>query len=395
MPHVLQARDRPWRTSRPPSRRTCAPALPDLSEAITLAIAESIPEYKRPIEGAFGRALREGVAEVLERFVRLIENPSHRIEDTRVYRALGRGEMRAGRSLDSLQAAYRLGARLAWRHLAVAAAAAELPAEALPMLAEAIFAYIDELAAQSVEGYAEAQSAAAGEHSRRRTPAARAPARPRRRRPRPRRDGRRPRVVGAAPRSRGGRADPSGRTPTRSRGASAPACWRAASAASRACSSPIHGPGRAERLDVALAGRRAAIGPAVEPLAAMRLAAPGPAPARPARRARGRTAARRPSPRRPRARRRPRAAGRARRPPPRPLDAAAPAARARLTETLLAWLELQGSAPAVARQLHVHPQTVRYRLAQLREALGDALEDPQARFELLLVLRAERLHAPS
>jgi len=38
---------------------------------------------------------------------------------------------------------------------------------------------------------------------------------------------------------------------------------------------------------------------------------------------------------------------------------------------------------------------VRYRLAQLRDALGDALEDPQARFELLLVLRAERLDGAS
>ena len=38
--------------------------------------------------------------------------------------------------------------------------------------------------------------------------------------------------------------------------------------------------------------------------------------------------------------------------------------------------------------LGVHPQTVRYRLEQLREAFGDDLEDPAARFELSLAVRA-------
>ncbi|MCW3007376.1 MAG: putative sigma factor, partial [Solirubrobacterales bacterium] len=77
-----------------------------------------------------------------------------------------------------------------------------------------------------------------------------------------------------------------------------------------------------------------------------------------------------------------------------PLQDRTDAARERLQETLLAWLELQGSAPAVARRLHVHPQTVRYRLARLREQLGDALDDPQARFELQLALRAKALQQP-
>jgi DNA-binding PucR family transcriptional regulator len=38
--------------------------------------------------------------------------------------------------------------------------------------------------------------------------------------------------------------------------------------------------------------------------------------------------------------------------------------------------------------LHVHPQTARYRIAKLRELLGDQLDDPDARFELELALRA-------
>lgn len=63
----------------------------------------------------------------------------------------------------------------------------------------------------------------------------------------------------------------------------------------------------------------------------------------------------------------------------------------RLAETLLAWLETRGGAPEVAARLGVHPQTVRYRLRQIREMWGDAIDDPDRRFELELVLRAQRL----
>jgi DNA-binding PucR family transcriptional regulator len=71
-----------------------------------------------------------------------------------------------------------------------------------------------------------------------------------------------------------------------------------------------------------------------------------------------------------------------------PLDGLTPAAAARLEETLLAWLRNQGAVASAAAELHVHPQTVRYRLARLRERFGDALDDPDARFDLELALRA-------
>ena len=51
----------------------------------------------------------------------------------------------------------------------------------------------------------------------------------------------------------------------------------------------------------------------------------------------------------------------------------------------------RGRTEAVAKALHVHPQTVRYRLARLRELFGPRLDDPDARFELELALRARRL----
>jgi len=45
----------------------------------------------------------------------------------------------------------------------------------------------------------------------------------------------------------------------------------------------------------------------------------------------------------------------------------------------------------VAQQIHVHPQTVRYRLRQIQELFGDQLRDPDRRFELQLALRVRKL----
>ena len=77
-----------------------------------------------------------------------------------------------------------------------------------------------------------------------------------------------------------------------------------------------------------------------------------------------------------------------------PLTALAPRSRERLESTLLAYLRHRGNGPRMAFDLHVHPQTVRYRLARLRELLGAALDDPEARFELEVVLRARRAARP-
>jgi hypothetical protein len=65
--------------------------------------------------------------------------------------------------------------------------------------------------------------------------------------------------------------------------------------------------------------------------------------------------------------------------------------RQRLTETFSAWLETSGTAPAMAERLHVHPQTVRYRMRKLERALDGQLSDPDARFAIEAVLRATRL----
>jgi hypothetical protein len=65
------------------------------------------------------------------------------------------------------------------------------------------------------------------------------------------------------------------------------------------------------------------------------------------------------------------------------LPAGPPVRTAEHLATLTAWLAHQRHTPGI----HIHPQTVRYRVAKLRELVGDALETPQGRFELQLALR--------
>ena len=72
-----------------------------------------------------------------------------------------------------------------------------------------------------------------------------------------------------------------------------------------------------------------------------------------------------------------------------PLAGLRPTARRALAETLHGWLRRQGQVVAVAEDLHTHPQTVRYRMRQLRALFGPALDDPDARLVLTLALRQQ------
>src|SRR3954463_5757930 len=145
------------------------PVLPELAEATIAAIGREVPDYARPLEGPFGRALRLGVERALARFVDEVEaggggggGPPD------PYVALGRAEQRAGRTLDALLSAYRLGARLAWERFVAAGEAAGHEPRTLYRLASAIFSYIDAISAESIEGYSEEQAHAAGERQQRR-----------------------------------------------------------------------------------------------------------------------------------------------------------------------------------------------------------------------------------
>src|ERR1044072_6163192 len=87
----------------------------ELAEETMRTIEHSIPEYARPADETYRRPLRAGVEQALYGFLGILE----RRDDTAwrdVYRAIGAGEMREGRSLDALQAAIRIGARIGLRH---------------------------------------------------------------------------------------------------------------------------------------------------------------------------------------------------------------------------------------------------------------------------------------
>ncbi len=397
----MPAPTRPYAAIPAEAANVLRPVLPSLAEEIIAAIAREVPDYARAMEGEFGQVVGGAIEKALGRFVDLIENPASDDRHGRAtYVNLGRGEMRAGRSLDALLSAYRLGSRLAWRRFVEAGVAGGLDPGAIYALGEGIFAYIDELSAESAEGYAEEQSAAAGERQRLRRRLVRLLAQ-----------------------------DP-------------PATEESILAAAAAASWPLprtvaalvtrdeeeSGEAQADALAARLARRigEEAIGAGIERLAVVLVPDAG-APARTRRltsAARGRPAAVGPavplalagqSVRRATATHALLAAGRlgdrefarAEEHLPAlviaadptlgaelaeqrlaPLQTLAEGPRARLTETLRAWLDRPGQVQAVAAELGVHPQTVRYRVKQLRELFGDRLEDPEARFELGLALRA-------
>src|SRR5579863_342890 len=150
-----------WHEVHPEVGAFLWPLLHGVAEAIIEAVG-SVPAYQRPLEGEFGVGVRAGVEQALNHLVLEIEagGPVPRSD---VYRRLGRGEMRAGRSLDALLSAYRVGARVMWRRAAEAGEASGLEPATLYLLAESIFAYIDVLSAESAEGYASEQTQIAGE----------------------------------------------------------------------------------------------------------------------------------------------------------------------------------------------------------------------------------------
>ena len=82
-----------------------------VSVSIFEAIEKSIPEYSQ-----FRDNVVDGIRQALVKFVdRIAEPDSAGDPHDDIHRKLGAWEFKSGRSLDSLQAAYRIGARVAWR----------------------------------------------------------------------------------------------------------------------------------------------------------------------------------------------------------------------------------------------------------------------------------------
>jgi hypothetical protein len=373
---------------------------PQLDQAVAEmidAIQLGVPEYARPLDAAYTVAVSRAVRHSVEQFVDRVANPEASFAAiVAEFRAIGAIEAREGRSLEPLQNALRLGARVAWRWLCAAAGEPGLDMQVLGRIGEAIFIYLDELAAACAAGYNEARAQVAGEVERRRRRLLDL-------------------IVVDPPASMEAIADMA-----KAAGWTLPRRVALAAfderpglevAAGRSLPPDVlidwsrhepcllvpdpDGPGRATLIDNALRGWSAALGPAV-PLvrasASLRWArealtlglrgvipfGDGPihcdehlstllifsdeelaASLRAARLA--------------------------------PLDRLRPAQRDRLAQTLLVWLEHGGNAHEVAMLMRVHPQTVRYRLRHIDELFGGVLREPGRRFELEIALRTRQL----
>ena len=161
-------RELPWTSLPQALTPLLVPHLPAVTEELLYAVRLDVPVYARPLEGLFGDSIRRGVEVALTRFLQLpgTQQPALMGDDRRVYEGLGRGEVREGRPMDALFAAYRSGARTTLRSLSRVAMDAGFEASVLIGLAESVFAYIEELSAASAEGYAMEQSERAGERDR-------------------------------------------------------------------------------------------------------------------------------------------------------------------------------------------------------------------------------------
>jgi hypothetical protein len=378
--------DQPWHELSASVVDVLRPALDDVAGEIIQAVA-TVPAYARPLDGPFGEGLRIGVQEALRHFLAEIE-AGGTVERLDVYRALGQGEMRAGRSLESLLSAYRIGARVAWRRFAALGAAGGLAPDTLYLLAESIFAYIDVLSAESAEGHALEQSAAAGEAQLRQRRLVRLLVRE---------TPVEPDIAAAAA------ADAEWPLPRRlavlaigGDGRDAAASRLPAGTITEAIGDALYAlvadpdaPGR--RADVRQAliftGARGGLGTTVDwtrarvsfvrAQAALELAV-----------ANGELVAARERAGELLLRSDPTLAGELAADQLAPLDELSPGSRGRLRETLQVWLAEQGRLANVARRLGIHPQTARYRVGRLRELFGDALDDPDSRFWLEVALRA-------
>ena len=306
---------------------------------------------------------------------------------------LGRGEARSGRSVDALLSAYRVGARVSWRELSGVAVEAGMGAGLLAQFAELVFAYIDELSAASVAGHADELATSERLQRQHRDRLAldllrgaseelllRRVDRARWERPTSltvvlTRDTDLHPVRGLVdPRSLVLAEDLPDTTPDEDVAAilvpDLSVGARAKLVRAVGARAVVLGPSRPWLLAVASYQRA---------LRAHRLLREHPAEAPPAYDTEAHLAdlVRAADPE---------ALADLRRTSLAPLDDLTPVAREKLEETLRLWLLHRGTREAVAEALFVHPQTVRYRVGQLRELFGDALDDPETVRDLVVAL---------
>jgi hypothetical protein len=384
--------DRPW--ARVPDWVGAAlrPELGGATDDIIAAVRADVPDYARPLTGRFGMRITEGVSAALGQFLDLLGRDEP-LGDDRVYRALGLLEHREGRTLAALQSAYQVGARTLWRRLSGTTTARTLAPEAIFGLAEAVFGYIEQVSAASVAGWADEEASRAGSLQARRHALVEVLARTP---PAPAAE-----VEQAA-------AEAGWTLPAKLAALVVPDAVAVATRLPGAVAADVDPVGVAlvaapdrtgwlDRVRAGLAGRTAVLGPVVDPSEVHRSIARARA-AWPLHAAGMLLADREETLARAEEHlltlllaAEPELAADLCAQALAPLRALPDGAAARAEETLRAWLDAHGDVTATAAALHVHPQTVRYRLAGLREVLGSALDDPAQRLELAIALRAGRL----
>ncbi|MCW2984557.1 MAG: transcriptional regulator, CdaR, partial [Conexibacter sp.] len=160
-------------------RHQLAPILHhDVLNELAAALRADLPGLTDETEGLLHREqpalvaridqamIRDGIGFTHERFVALLEGGAADDRDRHV--AFGAAMAGAGVSVEELLAGYRVGAQVCWRHLARHATRFGLDAGVVLSLASAAMAYGDELAANSLEGYANAAEASYGARARER-----------------------------------------------------------------------------------------------------------------------------------------------------------------------------------------------------------------------------------
>ncbi|MFD0905928.1 PucR family transcriptional regulator [Actinomadura sediminis] len=405
MSRTVEAAGPAERAGRVPPRlaRIMRPELPSLAGEIITEIRRGIPAYARPLDGPYGQVLRLSVEHNLAAFVDRVAAPPGASEAgtrgdgdlARTARMLGQYEAHEGRTLDTLQAAYRIGGQVAWRRVMKVAPRHDISSAVMSRLADALFSFLDELAALSLEGYLEARE-----------------------RPIPALDERRRRLLRRV-------LEHAPHETSEIQHAAQAAGWTVPDDVTLVAVEPesrcvwtaldddvladletdtphllIPGPFTRERramLDAAVPGRRAAVGltvPVLQAADSLRWARRGldlaldgvvddrvvhcedhlvtlwlfSDPALVEQLTRRRLGI---------------------------LDGMTRGQQDRLTETLRTWLVTRGTAAEIAAELHIHPQTVRYRMRKIEQTFGTALADPETRFGIEVALRAAHLRAAS
>ncbi len=373
----------------PQLRAALMPAVEEIVDAAIAAIRRRGIDLS-PSESGLERNLRIGLTDALDRWF----DPEAAAAAPDLHFALGRAQARAGRSLDELMGFYRTAGQSMWRRVAeIGTARGARPAD-LYRLVESGFGCVDEISTRAAAGFAEEQSHRSGASQSRRSEFLRLLLR----NPQPA-----PEVLAAAAATAGVELAPrvalfvgpgDGYEPF-ARSVSDLAVLGPREGEFVGVLFDPDGPGRRRRLEAAAerAGTRLALGPGVaaadarESLVRARALlgllraglVRGGAVAAAAEhelelllcsepRLAADFAARRLAPLH---------------------EVSGAASRENLSRTLAAWLRAPGQRKAIAHELDVHPQTVRYRMARLRELFGARLDDADGRFELELALRLE------